>query len=72
MSDWLDAIKWDALGLVPAIAQDAASGELEEHHDGEQRDEQRIVADVGPYEPHDVRTGRGHSGVCHLIAPKTS
>ena len=28
MSDWLDAIKWDAQGLVPAIAQDAASGEI--------------------------------------------
>ena len=26
MSDWLDAVKWDAQGLVPAIAQDAASG----------------------------------------------
>jgi phosphoribosyl-AMP cyclohydrolase len=25
---WLDAIKWDAEGLVPAIAQDAASGRL--------------------------------------------
>ena len=22
MSDWLDAIKWDADGLIPAIAQD--------------------------------------------------
>lgn len=28
MSDWLDAIKWDAQGLVPAIAQDAASSEI--------------------------------------------
>lgn len=28
MSDWLDAIKWDAQGLVPAIAQDAVSGEI--------------------------------------------
>lgn len=28
MSDWLDAVKWDADGLVPAIAQDAASGEI--------------------------------------------
>ena len=28
MSDWLDAIKWDAQGLVPAIAQDEASGEI--------------------------------------------
>ncbi|MDP2265686.1 MAG: phosphoribosyl-AMP cyclohydrolase [Thiobacillus sp.] len=28
MSDWLDDIKWDAHGLVPAIAQDAASGEI--------------------------------------------
>jgi phosphoribosyl-AMP cyclohydrolase len=28
VSDWLDAIKWDAQGLVPAIAQDAASGEI--------------------------------------------
>ncbi|MEW6414000.1 MAG: phosphoribosyl-AMP cyclohydrolase [Pseudomonadota bacterium] len=28
MSDWLDAVKWDANGLVPAIAQDAASGEI--------------------------------------------
>ena len=28
MSDWLDAIKWDAQGLVPAIAQDDASGEI--------------------------------------------
>ncbi len=28
MSDWLDAVKWDASGLVPAIAQDAASGEI--------------------------------------------
>jgi phosphoribosyl-AMP cyclohydrolase len=25
---WLDAIKWDAHGLVPAIAQDAASNEI--------------------------------------------
>ena len=25
---WLDAIKWDAEGLVPAIAQDAASGRM--------------------------------------------
>ena len=28
MSDWLDAIKWDAQGLVPAIAQDVTSGEI--------------------------------------------
>jgi phosphoribosyl-AMP cyclohydrolase len=28
VSDWLDAIKWDAQGLVPAIAQDDASGEI--------------------------------------------
>lgn len=28
MSDWLDAIKWDAQSLVPAIAQDATSGEI--------------------------------------------
>ena len=29
MSDaWLDAIKWDEQGLVPAIAQDAASGKV--------------------------------------------
>ncbi len=27
MSDWLDEIKWNADGLVPAIAQDANSGE---------------------------------------------
>jgi phosphoribosyl-AMP cyclohydrolase len=25
---WLDEIKWDANGLVPAIAQDAASGKV--------------------------------------------
>ena len=28
MSDWLDEIKWDADGLVPAIAQDADSGRV--------------------------------------------
>ena len=29
MSDsWLDAIKWDVNGLVPAIAQDAATGKV--------------------------------------------
>ena len=27
-TEWLDAIKWDRDGLVPAIAQDAASGEI--------------------------------------------
>jgi len=26
MANWLDEIKWDAAGLVPAIAQDAESG----------------------------------------------
>jgi phosphoribosyl-AMP cyclohydrolase len=26
--DWLDKVKWDASGLVPAIAQDAASGKV--------------------------------------------
>jgi phosphoribosyl-AMP cyclohydrolase len=26
--DWLDDIKWDASGLVPAIAQDAADGRI--------------------------------------------
>ena len=26
--DWLDQIKWDADGLVPAIAQDAKTGEI--------------------------------------------
>lgn len=25
---WLDAIKWDANGLVPAIAQDYATGKI--------------------------------------------
>lgn len=25
---WLDALKWDEHGLIPAIAQDAASGEV--------------------------------------------
>ncbi len=28
MDDWLDQIKWDDQGLVPAIAQDAGSGEV--------------------------------------------
>jgi len=28
MSNWLDEIKWDADGLVPAIAQDARSGKV--------------------------------------------
>jgi len=28
MSDWLDAVQWSADGLVPAIAQDAASGKV--------------------------------------------
>ena len=28
MSDWLDAVKWDAQGLVPAIAQDEVTGEI--------------------------------------------
>ncbi|MEY3201905.1 MAG: phosphoribosyl-AMP cyclohydrolase [Pseudomonadota bacterium] len=28
MSDWLDAVKWDEAGLVPAISQDAKSGEI--------------------------------------------
>ena len=27
-SEWLDAIKWDRDGLVPAIAQDATSGKV--------------------------------------------
>jgi phosphoribosyl-AMP cyclohydrolase len=27
-TDWLDEIKWDAEGLVPAIAQDADSGRV--------------------------------------------
>jgi phosphoribosyl-AMP cyclohydrolase len=26
--DWLDGIRWDASGLVPAIAQDADTGEI--------------------------------------------
>jgi phosphoribosyl-AMP cyclohydrolase len=26
--DWLDAVKWDRDGLVPAIAQEAASGDV--------------------------------------------
>jgi len=26
--DWLDAVKWDKDGLGPAIAQDAASGQI--------------------------------------------
>lgn len=26
--DWLDKIKWDANGLVPAIAQEAATGDV--------------------------------------------
>jgi len=28
MSDWLDNIKWNDQGLVPAIAQEAASGKV--------------------------------------------
>ena len=27
-NSWLNAIKWDAAGLVPAIAQEAASGDV--------------------------------------------
>ncbi len=27
-TSWLEAVKWDAQGLVPAIAQEAASGEI--------------------------------------------
>jgi phosphoribosyl-AMP cyclohydrolase len=26
--DWLDEVKWDAQGLVPAVAQDAATGRV--------------------------------------------
>ncbi len=26
--DWLEALRWDAQGLIPAIAQDAASGRV--------------------------------------------
>jgi phosphoribosyl-AMP cyclohydrolase len=28
MSDWLDEVAWNAEGLAPAVAQDAASGEV--------------------------------------------
>lgn len=28
MSDWLDEVKWDQDGLVPAIAQDAETGRI--------------------------------------------
>ncbi|WP_028292247.1 phosphoribosyl-AMP cyclohydrolase [Oceanobacter kriegii] len=28
MSDWLDAVKWDDKGLVPAIAQDHQTGRI--------------------------------------------
>ena len=28
MSDWMDAVAWNADGLVPAVAQDASSGEV--------------------------------------------
>jgi phosphoribosyl-AMP cyclohydrolase len=28
VSDWLDAVKWQADGLVPAIAQDAVTGKV--------------------------------------------
>ena len=28
MTDWIDEVKWDDNGLVPAIAQDQASGEV--------------------------------------------
>jgi len=28
MSDWIDTVAWNAEGLVPAVAQDAASGEV--------------------------------------------
>jgi phosphoribosyl-AMP cyclohydrolase len=28
VNDWLDLIRWDDQGLVPAIAQDAASGRI--------------------------------------------
>jgi len=28
VSDWLDAIAWNADGLAPAVAQDASSGEV--------------------------------------------
>jgi phosphoribosyl-AMP cyclohydrolase len=26
--NWLDALKWDADGMIPAIAQDAESGRV--------------------------------------------
>ena len=28
MTDWLDDLKWDSDGLMPAIAQDRDSGEV--------------------------------------------
>ncbi|HUL97302.1 MAG TPA: phosphoribosyl-AMP cyclohydrolase [Usitatibacter sp.] len=28
MSDWIEAVAWNADGLVPAVAQDASSGEV--------------------------------------------
>lgn len=28
MNNWLDSVKWDSNGLVPAIAQDAQSGRI--------------------------------------------
>ena len=28
MNDWIESIAWNADGLVPAVAQDAASGEV--------------------------------------------
>jgi phosphoribosyl-AMP cyclohydrolase len=28
VSDWLDAVAWNSEGLAPAVAQDAASGEV--------------------------------------------
>ena len=27
-TDWLDAVRWDADGIVPAIAQEAGSGDV--------------------------------------------
>ena len=68
------AVLQDQVGHVDRLEQRAVGGELEEHHDGQQRQQQRIVADIGLDEAHDVRLRPAACGghVGHVSLPMIS
>ena len=67
------AVLQDEVGHVDRFEQRARCRELEEYHDHQQREQQRVVADIGLDETENLHPVYDLAGyICHVTCPMIS